>query len=155
MDQANQGLTSLRPAAKSLMFQLPHFVFLAISVALVVALFAKIIVRHSFDINEGWNAYWAAAALGGHELYPDLASLKLDNYPPLWFYGLTGDNVQAGRILASAALLLIAAVVALIVLEITKQASRRWFSAAARPRPGSTGSRCIVRVNGWLRRRRR
>jgi hypothetical protein len=36
--------------------------------------------------NEGWNAYFADAAMGKMPLYPSTAQLITNNYPPLSFY---------------------------------------------------------------------
>jgi len=58
------------------------------------------------DPNEGWNAYHAAAAMGGGPLYPGPHSYMINNYPPLSFYFvggiglLVGDNIIAGRIVS-------------------------------------------------------
>src|SRR5439155_20326880 len=56
--------------------------------------------------NEGWNAYFADAAMGKMPLYPSADQLITNNYPPLSFYivGLVGrfvgDPVLAGRLLS-------------------------------------------------------
>lgn len=66
------------------------------------------------DPNEGWNAYLAAAAMGGHA-YPDARGYIVNNYPPLSFYligavgRIVGDNIIAGRIVSLAAFLGVAA----------------------------------------------
>ncbi|WP_195175629.1 glycosyltransferase family 39 protein [Mesorhizobium sp. INR15] len=66
------------------------------------------------DINEGWNAYFADAAMGRMPLYPSARQLIANNYPPLSFYivgglgRLIGDPVLAGRLLSLAAVLVIA-----------------------------------------------
>src|SRR3954451_7227709 len=58
------------------------------------------------DPNEGWNAYFADAAIHGGVLYPTADALITNNYPPLSFYFvgavgyLMGDNIFAGRIVA-------------------------------------------------------
>jgi hypothetical protein len=58
------------------------------------------------DANEGWNAYFALAAIDGGQLYPPVGSLITNNYPPLSFYlvgglgYLIGDNIFAGRVIA-------------------------------------------------------
>jgi hypothetical protein len=59
------------------------------------------------DYGEGWNGYWALAALRGRAaLYPVGNIWVANNYLPLWFWcvgwlsRLTGDVVIAGRILA-------------------------------------------------------
>ena len=72
----------------------------------------------SRNYNEGWNAFWADAAVaGGGILYPSRESLLTNNYPPLSFHivgrigQVVGDNVTAGRLvsLAGFAVLLVAA----------------------------------------------
>jgi hypothetical protein len=66
------------------------------------------------DPNEGWNAYFADAAIHGGVLYPPADALITNNYPPLSFYivgaigHLTGDNIFAGRVLALLSLLFVA-----------------------------------------------
>ena len=66
------------------------------------------------DPNEGWNAYFADAAIHGGVLYPPADALITNNYPPLSFYivglvgSLTGDNIFAGRALALLSLLFVA-----------------------------------------------
>ena len=59
-----------------------------------------------FDPNEGWNAYFQAAAFGGSSLYPGPHSFMINNYPPLSFYAVgflgmaVGDNIVAGRMVS-------------------------------------------------------
>jgi hypothetical protein len=66
------------------------------------------------DPNEGWNAYFADAAIHGGVLYPPADALTTNNYPPLSFYvvgfigNLTGDNIFAGRVIALLSLLFVA-----------------------------------------------
>lgn len=116
---------------------LPFLVYLlycSVSVLLVIVLVGKIGITHSSNPNEGWSAFWAAAAWDGSGLYPAPANLKLNNYPPLWFYGtgalgsLIGDNITAGRILSGLSVLLTAAAVSRIVVEITGRYRASWFS---------------------------
>jgi hypothetical protein len=63
-----------------------------------------------FDPNEGWNAYFAQAAMAHGSPYPAATATMMNNYPPLSFYivgavsVLTGDAVIAGRIVALLAL---------------------------------------------------
>jgi hypothetical protein len=71
--------------------------------------------------NEGWNAYFADAAMGNMPLYPSADQLITNNYPPLSFYivGLVGrfvgDPVLAGRLLSLLAVVAIATAIALSV----------------------------------------
>jgi hypothetical protein len=103
---------------------LPGVVYVALALVIVAALACKVGTRFSFNVNEGWNAYWAKAAWSGGDLYPPLDGLKLNNYLPLWFYftgalgALVGDDIRAGRAIAAIALLLDGAVIALIAREI-------------------------------------
>ncbi|HWD29572.1 MAG TPA: glycosyltransferase family 39 protein [Rhizomicrobium sp.] len=68
-----------------------------------------------FDPNEGWNAYFTQAAMTTGSPYPPAQSAMVDNYPPLSFYivglvaKLAGDAVVAGRIVALAAFIALAA----------------------------------------------
>jgi hypothetical protein len=112
------------PKFLSALAAVPGVVFGAIAFVVVAAMACKVATRFSFNVNEGWNAYWAAAAWSGADLYPPLSGLKLDNYLPLWFYltgalgAVVGDNIRAGRAIAAAALLLDGAVIGLIAREI-------------------------------------
>jgi hypothetical protein len=68
-----------------------------------------------FDPNEGWNAYFAQTAMTTGSPYPPAQSAMVDNYPPLSFYlvgivaKMAGDAVIAGRIVALAAFVALAA----------------------------------------------
>jgi len=76
----------------------------------------------SLDPNEGWNVFFADAAMGHAPLYPNPDQLITNNYPPLSFYTvglfgkIVGDSLWAGRLLSLCAVLVIAWVVARIVL---------------------------------------
>ena len=65
------------------------------------------------DSNEGWNAYYAEAAMGRMPLYPSRDKLITNNYPPLSFYivgavgRLIGDPILAGRLLSLIAVIAI------------------------------------------------
>ena len=115
----------------------PGIVYGAIALVMIAVMACKVGTRFSFNVNEGWNAYWAAAAWSGTDLYPPLSSLKLNNYLPLWFYltgaagAAIGDNVRAGRAIAAVALLLDGAVIALIAREIVGRHKAWWLAAAA------------------------
>jgi len=58
------------------------------------------------DYNEGWNAFWADAAMHGRALYPAPDSDIANNYPPLSFFivgavgYLVGDDLFAGRLVS-------------------------------------------------------
>ena len=74
--------------------------------------------------NEGWNAYFADAAMGKMPLYPSASQLITNNYPPLSFYivgsigRLVGDPVLAGRFLSLVALAAIAIAISLSVRRL-------------------------------------
>jgi len=76
------------------------------------------------EINEGWNAYFADAAMGKMPLYPSADQLITNNYPPLSFYivGLlgrfVGDPVLAGRLLSLLAMVAIATAIVLSVRRL-------------------------------------
>src|SRR5450432_1977967 len=70
----------------NLIFHLPLLLYALLSAVLIAAVLCKIGVRYAFNVNEGWNAFWATAAWTGADLYPSPSSLKLNNYVPLWFY---------------------------------------------------------------------
>lgn len=97
-------------------------VLAALGIGCVAGLYLAIalIPQHiPLDPNEGWNAYFAQAAMGHGVLYPPASSLMVNNYPPLSFYVvgtvgiLTGDAIIAGRIVS---LFSFFAVVSLIVV---------------------------------------
>jgi hypothetical protein len=73
------------------------------------------------DRNEGWNAYWADAAMGRMPLYPPSNQLITNNYPPLSFYiigafgRLIGDPMLAGRLLSLVAVVFSAVAIALAI----------------------------------------
>ena len=117
---------------------LPGLAYLTISVVIIAAMACKTGAIYSFNnINEGWNAFWASAAWSGANLYPPVGDLKLNNYPPIWFYltgaigHLVGDNIRAGRAIAAAALLVNGAVICLIVREIAGTHRAWWLAGAA------------------------
>src|SRR5215471_13869511 len=95
---------------------------------LAVVSFAWPVYRAFLNIeienNEGWNAYFADAAMGKMPLYPSAAQLITNNYPPLSFYivGLAGrllrDPVLAGRLLSLVATGAAAAAIALSVRRL-------------------------------------
>ena len=74
--------------------------------------------------NEGWNAYFADAAMGKMPLYPSAAQLITNNYPPLSFYivglagRLVGDPVLAGRLLCLISVIAIATAIGLSVRRL-------------------------------------
>jgi len=77
----------------------------------ILALFRLIPLTY----NEGWNAFWADAAMSHRALYGAPNELISNNYPPLSFDlvgimgRLIGDNVIAGRLVSLASLLVLIA----------------------------------------------
>ncbi len=116
---------------------LPGFVYVAVAGVVVAAMACKVGTRYSFNVNEGWNAYWASAAWSGADLYPPISGLRLDNYLPGWFYitgglgRLTGDIVLAGRALSAVALLLVGLVLSLIARELVGARRGGWLAGVA------------------------
>jgi dolichyl-phosphate-mannose-protein mannosyltransferase len=86
--------------------------------------------------NEGWNAYFADAAMGKMPLYPSADQLITNNYPPLSFYivglfgRLVGDPVLAGRLLSLFAVVVIAIAIGLGVRRLGGSAVAARISAA-------------------------
>lgn len=86
--------------------------------------------------NEGWNAYFADAAMGRMPLYPSADQLITNNYPPLSFYivGLlgrfVGDPVLAGRLLSLLSMVAIATAIALSVRRLGGSGVAARISAA-------------------------
>jgi hypothetical protein len=86
--------------------------------------------------NEGWNAYFADAAMGKMPLYPSAAQLITNNYPPLSFYvvgiggRLVGDPVLAGRLLSLISVIAIATAIALSVRRLGGTQAAAAISAA-------------------------
>jgi hypothetical protein len=74
--------------------------------------------------NEGWNAYFADAAMGRMPLYPSAEQLITNNYPPLSFYIVgslgrcIGDPVLAGRLLSLISVVAIAVAIGLCVKRL-------------------------------------
>jgi hypothetical protein len=120
-----KGPFALRADVIRLPMYAPQAVFVAIAAAVLFAVACRIGVKYSFNVNEGWNAYWAGTAWSGGDLYPPPSAFKLNTYLPLWFYvtgslgSLVGDNIVAGRIVAGAAMLSIAVAIFLIVRAMT------------------------------------
>jgi uncharacterized membrane protein len=65
------------------------------------------------DYNEGWNAFWADAAMHGRALYPAPDSDIANNYPPLSFFivgavgYLLGDELFAGRLVSLVSIVIV------------------------------------------------
>ena len=76
------------------------------------------------DCNEGWNAYFADAAMGRMPLYPHADQLLTNNYPPLSYFivgalgTLIGDPILAGRLLSLVAIIGIAGAIIVAVRRL-------------------------------------
>lgn len=103
------------------------WVFAAAVAALYLQPLYSITARIPASYDEGWNAYNAAAAIGGGMLYPPRDALISDNYPPLSFYvvgglgQLVGDDIISGRLIAAASLLVVAVNVFLALRALDAQ----------------------------------
>lgn len=111
--------------------------FLAGVLGLLAVLFTawpayRAAVRVEIDVNEGWNAYFADAALGNRPLYPAADELITNNYPPLSFYAVgacgrvVGDAAFAGRLLSLAAVFATGMLVGLAVRQFGGSAGGAW-----------------------------
>jgi len=113
-------------------------VLFAITATLALAVLAGLLravlvvpLHVPLDPNEGWNAYYAAAAVIRGNPYPRADSFMINNYPPLSFYivGLlgskVGDNVVAGRMVSLAAFLLVCAFIAITLrrMQVSRTAA--------------------------------
>lgn len=84
------------------------FVFLLALMAVVAFLWPcyRAFLPIMVNTNEGWNAFFADAAMGKMPLYPSLNKLITNNYPPLSFYlvgglgKIVGDPIFGGRLLS-------------------------------------------------------
>lgn len=83
----------------------------------------RVFLSIMINTNEGWNAFFADAAMGKMPLYPSLDRLITNNYPPLSFYvvggfgKMIGDSILAGRLLSLLAMVIITFFVGKIVRQ--------------------------------------
>jgi len=74
--------------------------------------------------NEGWNAYFADAAMGAAPLYPPTDTLIVNNYPPLSFYAVGGlaqvfgDALYVGRVLSLVAIVAVGGLIAKVIAQL-------------------------------------
>jgi dolichyl-phosphate-mannose-protein mannosyltransferase len=84
-----------------------------------------------FDPNEGWNAYFQAAAITGGDLYPGPHNFMINNYPPISFYlvgaigTMIGDNIVAGRFVS----LICFAILLFLIIVIARRLGARVLAA--------------------------
>ena len=101
--------------------------------ALLAALAWRSTLGLSINYNEGWNAYLATAAARGALLYFPPGDLRADTYPPVSFYAvaaamrLVPDAVFAGRIIAWAAFIAVAAEICAILRTLGGDRGAAWF----------------------------
>jgi hypothetical protein len=78
------------------------------------------------DWNEGFYAFAQMRAVGAEPLYPDVAGLEINAYPPLSFYvigaigSFVGDHIVAGRVVSLLGFLVVAAGIGMIVHRICR-----------------------------------
>lgn len=110
-------------------------IFAIVTAAFYIQPLTAIFDRIPLNYNEGWNAYHAAAAVGGAVLYPPPDALVTNNYPPLSFYvvgwlgRIAADNIVTGRFVALASLLVVAANTGLIARAAGATSIASIFSA--------------------------
>ncbi len=98
---------------------------------------ANLPLRVPRSFNEGWNAYWAATASSGGQLYPPMDALVSNNYPPASFFlvglasKITGDPILAGRAIALLSFLLVAVNIILWLRRVGVRNSLAILSGAA------------------------
>ena len=96
-------------------------------------------VGFEIDYSEGWNVYWQQKAAAGVPLYGAPPVYTIANYPPLSFHligllgRLFGNTLLTGRVVAMASLLLISAVAAAIVINVTASRCAGWYAALCLP----------------------
>ena len=90
--------------------------------------------------NDGWNAYYADAAMGAAPLYPRLDGLVVNNYPPLSFYAvgalakLFGDALYVGRALSIIAIAALGLLIAKAITQLAPDApAPRWADCGSSP----------------------
>ena len=125
-------------APVSALSRLAVLAILGLTVFSVVVLLSERIIVMPFQFStmygEGWNAFQASNAFSSASLYPPIAALTANNYPPLSFYlvGLvgqfTGDEIVAGRAIALISLLIVAANIALIVRRLSGSTTAGLFA---------------------------
>ncbi|MBM3857188.1 MAG: hypothetical protein FJ390_04415 [Verrucomicrobia bacterium] len=82
--------------------------------------FFKVVI----SCNEGWNAFFSAAAVQTGICYPTPEQLITNNYPPLSFYfvgyigWLLGDLILAGRLLSLLSVFLIGLFIGKLILKL-------------------------------------
>jgi hypothetical protein len=84
----------------------------------------RLVFPIEIDVNEGWNAYHADAAMGAAPLYPPIDTLIVNNYPPLSFYAvgalaqMFGDALYVGRVLSLLAVTALGVFIAAAVRQL-------------------------------------
>lgn len=103
-------------------------ILMLISLVLLIRPLSLIGSHIPIQYNEGWNAYFADAAVSGRaasDLYPPWFFSITDNYPPFSFYivgyigKIIGDNIIAGRIINIFSVFSISSLIYFILVRIT------------------------------------
>lgn len=111
-----QSLAPEGPSPGATADRWPKLAIAALCLAAALAAFGPIYragFLAEFNINEGWNAYYAEALAHGQALYPSPDALITNNYPPLAFLIAAGaaflgaNPVFAGRTISLIALLVV------------------------------------------------
>ena len=111
------------------------FAALAVIVALAASRLWLLPLHYSSDHNEGWNAFQALRAMGQGPLYPPSDALTGNNYPPLSFLivgalgRLVGDEIIAGRLIALAAVMGVAALIGVTLRRLGSGREAAWGGA--------------------------
>ena len=111
------------------------FAALAVIVALAASRLWLLPFHYSSDHNEGWNAFQALRAMGQGPLYPPSDALTGNNYPPLSFLvvgalgRLVGDEIVAGRLIALAAVMGVAALIVVTLRRLGSGREAAWSGA--------------------------
>lgn len=113
-------------------------VLMLISLVLLIRPLSLIGAHIPIQFNEGWNAYFADAAVSGRaasDLYPPWFFSITDNYPPFSFYivgyigKIIGDNIIAGRIVNIVSIFSISSLIYLVLIRITRSKCAASISA--------------------------
>jgi hypothetical protein len=138
---AQGAVTGTAPASALRGASMIEAVLLAVWAApcllITVGLFYRSTMLLQRNYNEGWNAFHAASWLHGGPLYYPASALVTNNYPPLsfiavgWLMHLIPDAVFAGRALADAALIGMAALIVLILRATARDGAASHDNLAA------------------------
>ncbi|WP_010588143.1 glycosyltransferase family protein [Schlesneria paludicola] len=106
----------------------------SLAILLVIWPVYRSVLNVEIDTNEGWNAFYADAAMGRMPLYPDSDQLITNNYPPLSFYVVgylgraIGDVIFAGRLISLVSVLAIGFAVGICVRQFNGTPAAAWLA---------------------------